>query len=739
MRICKGIFACAMLVGLLAWPTAYGDWITKDGFIDYAQHQFGVPPQEWPFDGMPDFDQKQDAWVNAGNQWNWCGPVAVANCLWWFDSKFETIKCKSLPPGTLIRPPTISDHYTLVYNTVATANLDDHDPQNVVPWITLLGNSLPGGIPGPGINAPQMKTMIENWLANPAVNLWGHYTITIVNSPTFEYIFQQVNISQDVILLLGFWQLQPGGTWNRFGGHWVTVAGVDTQNAMQQISFSDPFVDNAELGNPGVIWNGWIIPHAPIPGHLSSVHNDAGNVSHDWYVVMGSASPGGGISAEAYGFENTYDDWQNFQNMNFPDRLEEYWGLYNPNLPVHIEIEDIVVICPNFDYGDLYMDYPTIDIESCGPAHPLTDKAWLGEQIDAEIQPAIYNQDNYDDGVIFHGLPWTPGDNVTVDVIVTCGAHYMGEDLFLNAWKDGNIDGDFDDGPDNPPFTPSEQDWLQCSEWVLQDQQLDPPGTGNTYTYTFSFCDPGITNIGPYELRMRFRLTSQPVGRYGYGGYWGGGVSNGRGTYDIDWVLGEVEDYAKADSQLAVELIAFDAIPYDGAVDLRWSTASETDNAYFTLARRSGHESWLDIARINSRGSSATEQHYSYRDNGLDNGIAYDYRLLSTDIFNQTEILAETEATPQAGLLPLDYALAQNHPNPFNANTEIEYSLRERGHVTLTVYNAVGQKVATLIDGYQPAERNRVTFDASALASGIYLYKLEVNDFTAVKKMVLLK
>jgi len=204
----------------------------KDGFYDYAQHQFvqpGTPPQEWPFDGMPDFDQKQDGWHNTNLQWNWCGPVAAANCLWWFDSKFETIKCKSLPPGTLIRPPTVSDHYTLVH---ALTGLDDHDVSNLVPWITLLGTQ-PPGVGQQGITAQQMKTMIENYLALPAVNLWGHYNIRIIGSPTFEQIYREIEVSQDVILLLGFWQHDQGGAWHRFGGHWLTVAGVDSQNAQQ--------------------------------------------------------------------------------------------------------------------------------------------------------------------------------------------------------------------------------------------------------------------------------------------------------------------------------------------------------------------------------------------------------------------------------------------------------------------------------------------------------------------------
>ena len=564
-----------------------------------------------------------------------------------------------------------------------------------------------------------------------------------MGSPTFEYIYEQVSLSQDVILLLGFWQHDAGGSWHRFGGHWLTVAGVDSQNNVRSMGLCDPMQDAAEAGFPGTVWDGFLIaPHVvPPPPHGVAVHNDAGNVSHDWYSVMGSGSPGGSISPVGYGEDFDYETWQNFQGLNVPDHLQQYQGQYDPTLPVHCEEEGVVVICPNFDYGDLHLDYPTIDIESCGPAHPLTDKVWLGASIDAEIQPridvanAIYNQDNFDDGVQFIGLPWQPGSQVSVTVTFTTGAHYAGEAPYLNAWKDGNIDGDFDDGPNNPAYTPAEDDWLQCSEWVLQDLVCDP---NISQSYTFTFCDPGVTDIGTYDLRMRFRVTSQAVGRYGYGGYWGGGVSNGRGTYDIDWVLGEVEDYIYEEMQLAVELRSFDATAGDREVDLTWVTASETSNDFFTLARRTGGE-WSEIAHVPSLGSSSTDQRYSFCDTDLENGRAYEYRLSATDVFGQTEVLAVRSATPTAAMLPTTYMLAQNYPNPFNASTEIRYAIPEAGHVTLIVYNATGQMVATLVNADQPANTYAVPFDASALPTGIYVYAIAVNGFAGAKKMVLIK
>ena len=81
----------------------------------------------------------------------------------------------------------------------------------------------------------------------------------------------------------------------------------------------------------------------------------------------------------------------------------------------------------------------------------------------------------------------------------------------------------------------------------------------------------------------------------------------------------------------------------------------------------------------------------------------------------------------------------QNYPNPFNPSTRIEFALNERSRVTLTVYNMLGQEVATLVDEIKAAGSHYVTWNASDVASGIYFYKLSTDDHTLTKKMVFLK
>ena len=89
--------------------------------------------------------------------------------------------------------------------------------------------------------------------------------------------------------------------------------------------------------------------------------------------------------------------------------------------------------------------------------------------------------------------------------------------------------------------------------------------------------------------------------------------------------------------------------------------------------------------------------------------------------------------------LPKEFVLSQNYPNPFNPSTTINYSLPKAGNVKLTVYNSIGSKVATIVNEYKPAGNYSIQFNGSNLASGIYLYRLESGDYSAVKKFVLLK
>jgi hypothetical protein len=89
--------------------------------------------------------------------------------------------------------------------------------------------------------------------------------------------------------------------------------------------------------------------------------------------------------------------------------------------------------------------------------------------------------------------------------------------------------------------------------------------------------------------------------------------------------------------------------------------------------------------------------------------------------------------------LPRMYSISQNYPNPFNPSTTIRYALPHRSHVTLSVYNTLGQLVGSLVNGDIEAGSHEVTFNATGLASGVYFYRIQAGDFVQIRKLVLVK
>jgi hypothetical protein len=101
--------------------------------------------------------------------------------------------------------------------------------------------------------------------------------------------------------------------------------------------------------------------------------------------------------------------------------------------------------------------------------------------------------------------------------------------------------------------------------------------------------------------------------------------------------------------------------------------------------------------------------------------------------FSPTSVLHE------AGMTPYKYELAQNYPNPFNPTTTIKFSIPQSDNVKVTVYDAIGRLVATLINNFCQAGSYKIEWNATSYASGIYFYRIESRNFNMVKKMVLIK
>ena len=113
-----------------------------------------------------------------------------------------------------------------------------------------------------------------------------------------------------------------------------------------------------------------------------------------------------------------------------------------------------------------------------------------------------------------------------------------------------------------------------------------------------------------------------------------------------------------------------------------------------------------------------------------------------TNRYSDTESLNKNgykQIAFEGSSLVTEYALEQNYPNPFNPTTVIKYQIPNAGIVVLKVYDILGSEVTTLVDEEKVEGRYEVNFDASYLASGVYIYRLNVNDYVNVKKMILIK
>ncbi len=100
--------------------------------------------------------------------------------------------------------------------------------------------------------------------------------------------------------------------------------------------------------------------------------------------------------------------------------------------------------------------------------------------------------------------------------------------------------------------------------------------------------------------------------------------------------------------------------------------------------------------------------------------------------------VALSDVSPVNGL-PTSYSLSQNYPNPFNPSTNIAYDVPKASHVTLEIFNVLGQRVVSLVDQEMEAGSYTVEFDGSQISSGIYFYRLNAGDFADTKKMVMVK
>ncbi|MGA2623319.1 MAG: T9SS type A sorting domain-containing protein [Bacteroidota bacterium] len=238
-------------------------------------------------------------------------------------------------------------------------------------------------------------------------------------------------------------------------------------------------------------------------------------------------------------------------------------------------------------------------------------------------------------------------------------------------------------------------------------------------------------------------------------------VADGSGGAIFPWAdsrSGNTDIYAQhvgADGSLPIQLASLTATTLTTGVQLEWTTMSETNSQGFYVERRPKNTgAYITVSGlIPGAGTSLEEHHYQWTDTKVTNGN-YNYRLKLVDLdgsykYSNAIVVAASGVlgADDPKLLPTEFALRQNYPNPFNPTTVINYELPKAVYVHLTVYDMLGRRVTTLVNGAQEAGYKSVEFGAANLPSGIYTYRLtarptdggQAGTFVSVKKMLMIK
>jgi len=238
---------------------------------------------------------------------------------------------------------------------------------------------------------------------------------------------------------------------------------------------------------------------------------------------------------------------------------------------------------------------------------------------------------------------------------------------------------------------------------------------------------------GDYSVRMILTEESFHESSLPYGGDWAGAM----GHDDIQFTIGD---------PLPIQLASFTATFVGaGTVRLDWLTMSEVNNFGFEVEKSAqakvGYHTILN-SFVAGHGTTIEPHSYSYTDAAATSGMGY-YRLKQIDLdggVHYTEgLIIDVLTGADEEDIPLVFALGQNHPNPFNPSTTIEFALPHAGYVTLKVYNVLGEEAAALIAGEHLAGTFKATWDASGLPSGIYFYRLTAGEYVETEKMILCK
>ena len=202
------------------------------------------------------------------------------------------------------------------------------------------------------------------------------------------------------------------------------------------------------------------------------------------------------------------------------------------------------------------------------------------------------------------------------------------------------------------------------------------------------------------------------------------------------------------DVSLPVQLSAFNAETEEGKIVLQWTTQSEIANLGFIVRRGTDIEgpytelaSYAESEKLRGRGNTAEATTYQFSDDRVESGHTYYYTLIDVDFSGRQTTHGPIEVTASSPELTASkFHLDQNYPNPFNPRTIINYYIESTSEIDLSIYNTLGQEVATLVSGKQSAGSHSVEWDATSFTNSVYFYRITTdNGFSATRKLIVLK
>ena len=224
---------------------------------------------------------------------------------------------------------------------------------------------------------------------------------------------------------------------------------------------------------------------------------------------------------------------------------------------------------------------------------------------------------------------------------------------------------------------------------------------------------------------------------------WNIGNSRNDGYPYFDW------QYSTDDASLPVTLASFTGEVTKSGVELNWITESEVNNQGFLIERSvNSKNAYSEIAsfktspELKGAGSTSERTNYHFTDTRVEQGNTYWYRLVDVayngknETHNDLAISVKVDGQMDS---PYSYTLKPAYPNPFNAQTQISYSIPEQQQVTIALYDVRGEKLRTLYDAKQAAGNHSLNIGMPDLPSGIYFVQMSTPNFHQAQEIVLLK